>query len=60
MDAWLEENVPRDMIADNNEWLMGEGRDGLLPCTTTRHPEILHFMNINKYRVKYGTPSKAP
>ncbi|XP_037539186.1 SIN3 transcription regulator family member Aa [Nematolebias whitei] len=60
VDAWLEENVPRDMIADTNEWLMGEGWDGLLPCTTTRHPELLHFMNVNKYRVKYGTPSKAP
>uniref|UniRef100_A0A4W6CNM8 Paired amphipathic helix protein Sin3a n=1 Tax=Lates calcarifer TaxID=8187 RepID=A0A4W6CNM8_LATCA len=51
--AWVE-------AAETNKWLMGEGRDGLLPCTTTRQPEVLHFMNINKYRVKYGTPSKAP
>uniref|UniRef100_A0A3B5N212 SIN3 transcription regulator family member A n=1 Tax=Xiphophorus couchianus TaxID=32473 RepID=A0A3B5N212_9TELE len=60
VDAWAKEHVTRDMSADTTKWLMGEGRDGLLPCSTTRHPEVLHFMNINKYRVKYGTPSKAP
>uniref|UniRef100_A0A8C4IKX1 Paired amphipathic helix protein Sin3a n=1 Tax=Dicentrarchus labrax TaxID=13489 RepID=A0A8C4IKX1_DICLA len=60
VDAWVKEHVTRDMNAETNKWLMGEGRDGLLPCTTTRQPEILHFMNINKYRVKYGTPSVAP
>ncbi|XP_047452425.1 SIN3 transcription regulator family member Aa isoform X2 [Mugil cephalus] len=59
VDAWVKEHVTRDMNAETNKWLMGEGRDGLLPCTTARHPEILHFMNINKYRVKYSTPSKA-
>uniref|UniRef100_A0A8C7XZ40 Paired amphipathic helix protein Sin3a n=1 Tax=Oryzias sinensis TaxID=183150 RepID=A0A8C7XZ40_9TELE len=60
VDAWVKVHVTRDMNADTNKWLMGEGRDGLLPCTTSRHPEVLHFMNINKYRVKYGTPLKAP
>ncbi|XP_078805387.1 SIN3 transcription regulator family member Aa isoform X2 [Oryzias latipes] len=60
VDAWAKVHVTRDMNADTNKWLMGEGRDGLLPCTTSRHPEVLHFMNINKYRVKYGTPLKAP
>ncbi|XP_069551467.1 SIN3 transcription regulator family member Aa isoform X2 [Brachyistius frenatus] len=60
VDSWVKEHVTRDMNADTNKWLMGEGRDGLLPCTTSRHPEVLHFRNINKYRVKYSTPSKAP
>uniref|UniRef100_A0A7N6AQ16 Paired amphipathic helix protein Sin3a n=1 Tax=Anabas testudineus TaxID=64144 RepID=A0A7N6AQ16_ANATE len=60
VEAWVKEHVTREMSAETNKWLMGEGRDGLLPCTTTRQPEILHFMNINKYRVKYGTASKAP
>uniref|UniRef100_A0A671VCV6 Paired amphipathic helix protein Sin3a n=1 Tax=Sparus aurata TaxID=8175 RepID=A0A671VCV6_SPAAU len=60
VDEWVKEHVTRDMNAETNKWLMGEGRDGLLPCTTSRQPEILHFMNINKYRVKYGSPSKAP
>uniref|UniRef100_A0A3Q3A3J1 Paired amphipathic helix protein Sin3a n=1 Tax=Kryptolebias marmoratus TaxID=37003 RepID=A0A3Q3A3J1_KRYMA len=60
VEAWLKENVPRDMSAETNRWLMGEGRDGLLPCTTSRHPELLHFVNINKYRVKYVPPGKAP
>lgn len=60
VDAWVKEHVTRDMNGETNKWLMGEGRDGLLPCTTSRQPEVLHFMNINKYRVKYGSPSKAP
>uniref|UniRef100_A0A672HQV8 Paired amphipathic helix protein Sin3a n=1 Tax=Salarias fasciatus TaxID=181472 RepID=A0A672HQV8_SALFA len=60
VESWVKEHVNHDMSAETNKWLMGEGRDGLLPCTTSRHPEVLHFMNINKYRVKYGTPSKAP
>lgn len=60
VDAWAQEHVTRDMNAETNKWLMGEGRDGLLPCTTSRQPEVLHFMNINKYRVKYSSPSKAP
>uniref|UniRef100_A0A7N8Y1X9 Paired amphipathic helix protein Sin3a n=1 Tax=Mastacembelus armatus TaxID=205130 RepID=A0A7N8Y1X9_9TELE len=60
VEAWVKEHVTRDMSAETNKWLMGEGRDGLLPCTTTRQPEVLHFMNINKYRVKYGTPNKTP
>ncbi|KAF7214673.1 paired amphipathic helix protein Sin3a isoform X1 [Nothobranchius furzeri] len=60
LETWIKENVTRDMSADTNKWLMGEGRDGLLPCCTTRHPELLHFMNINKYRVKYSPSSKTP
>uniref|UniRef100_A0A6Q2WW69 Paired amphipathic helix protein Sin3a n=1 Tax=Esox lucius TaxID=8010 RepID=A0A6Q2WW69_ESOLU len=59
VDNWVKEHVTRDMAAETSKWLMGEGRDGLLPCTTTREPEILHFMNINKYRVKYGPPFKT-
>ncbi|KAM9375855.1 LOW QUALITY PROTEIN: SIN3 transcription regulator family member Aa [Pholidichthys leucotaenia] len=60
VEAWVNEHVTNDMNAETNKWLMGEGREGLLPCSTTCHPEVLHFMNINKYRVKYSTPSKAP
>ncbi|XP_033823560.1 SIN3 transcription regulator family member Aa isoform X1 [Periophthalmus magnuspinnatus] len=61
VDSWAKEHVSRDMNAETNKWLMGEGRDGLLPCTTNRQPEILHFRNINKYRVKYhNSPSKTP
>ncbi|XP_028306096.1 SIN3 transcription regulator family member Aa [Gouania willdenowi] len=55
VDAWAQDHVTRDMNADTNKWLMGEGGEGLLPCSTTRHPEVLHFMNINKYRVKYSS-----
>uniref|UniRef100_A0A665UP83 Paired amphipathic helix protein Sin3a n=1 Tax=Echeneis naucrates TaxID=173247 RepID=A0A665UP83_ECHNA len=60
VEAWVKEHVTRDMSAETNKWLMGEGHDGLLPCATTCQPEVLHFMNINKYRVKYGPPGKAP
>uniref|UniRef100_A0A8D3BYL7 Paired amphipathic helix protein Sin3a n=1 Tax=Scophthalmus maximus TaxID=52904 RepID=A0A8D3BYL7_SCOMX len=60
VEVWAKEHVTRDMNADTNKWLMGEGREGFLPCTTTRQPEIVHYVNINKYRVKYGTAGKAP
>uniref|UniRef100_A0A8C9ZYE8 Paired amphipathic helix protein Sin3a n=1 Tax=Sander lucioperca TaxID=283035 RepID=A0A8C9ZYE8_SANLU len=60
VDVWAKEHVSHDMNAETNKWLMGDAREGLLPCTTSRNPEILHFVNINKYRVKYGPPSKAP
>uniref|UniRef100_A0A667XQ87 Paired amphipathic helix protein Sin3a n=1 Tax=Myripristis murdjan TaxID=586833 RepID=A0A667XQ87_9TELE len=60
VEAWVKEHVTRDMSSETTKWLMGEGRDGLLPCTTTRQPEVLHFMNINKYRVKYSPSGKAP
>ncbi|CAF98397.1 unnamed protein product, partial [Tetraodon nigroviridis] len=60
VDAWVAEHVTRDMNAETNKWLMGEGREGFIPCTTTRQPEVLHFVNINKYQVKYASPTKAP
>ncbi|MCJ8736202.1 hypothetical protein PDJAM_G00256140 [Pangasius djambal] len=60
LDGWLKEHVSRDMAADTAKWLMGEGREGLLPCTTTCDPETLHFRNINKYRVKYSSSYKTP
>ncbi|KAF3855147.1 hypothetical protein F7725_023202 [Dissostichus mawsoni] len=50
VDVWAKEHVTRDMGAETNKWLMGEAREGLLPCTTSRQPEILHYVNINKYR----------
>lgn len=52
--AWAEEHVGADLAADTDKWLLGEGRDGLLPCSTARQPEVLHFRNVSKYRVKYG------
>lgn len=60
VDAWVTEHVTRDMNAETNKWLMGEGREGFIPCTTTRQPEVLHFVNINKYQVKYASPTKTP
>ncbi|XP_030632333.1 SIN3 transcription regulator family member Aa [Chanos chanos] len=60
VDSWVKENVTREMAADTTKWLMGEGREGLVPCVTACEPEVLHFMNINKYRVKYGSSFKAP
>ncbi|XP_054633059.1 SIN3 transcription regulator family member Aa [Dunckerocampus dactyliophorus] len=59
VEAWAQEHVTSDMRADTDKWLMGEGRDGLLPCTTSRQPEVLHFRDIHKYRVKYGASGKA-
>ncbi|XP_071390370.1 paired amphipathic helix protein Sin3a-like [Centroberyx affinis] len=55
LDSWAKEHVSSDMAADNRKWLMGEGREGLVSCTTTLNPEVLHYLNINKYRVKYRT-----
>ncbi|XP_060770363.1 SIN3 transcription regulator family member Aa isoform X1 [Neoarius graeffei] len=60
LDGWLKEHVGRDMATDTAKWLMGEGREGLIPCTTTCNPETLHFRNINKYRVKYSSSYKTP
>ncbi|XP_051545084.1 SIN3 transcription regulator family member Aa [Myxocyprinus asiaticus] len=56
---WVKEHVTRDMAAETSRWLMGEGREGLLPCSTTCDPETLHFQRINKYRVKYGSAYKS-
>uniref|UniRef100_A0A8C2CAQ2 Paired amphipathic helix protein Sin3a n=1 Tax=Cyprinus carpio TaxID=7962 RepID=A0A8C2CAQ2_CYPCA len=47
---WVKEHVTRDMAAETSRWLMGEGREGLVPCSTTCDPETLHFQRINKYR----------
>uniref|UniRef100_A0A8C2WCJ1 Paired amphipathic helix protein Sin3a n=1 Tax=Cyclopterus lumpus TaxID=8103 RepID=A0A8C2WCJ1_CYCLU len=55
LDVWAGEHVTADMSADSREWLMGERREGLLPCSTTRSPEVLHYIGVNKYRVKYRT-----
>uniref|UniRef100_A0A8C2BJ30 Paired amphipathic helix protein Sin3a n=1 Tax=Cyprinus carpio TaxID=7962 RepID=A0A8C2BJ30_CYPCA len=56
---WVKEHVTRDMAAETSRWLMGEGREGLVPCSTTCDPETLHFQRINKYRVQYGSPHKS-
>ncbi|XP_056595633.1 LOW QUALITY PROTEIN: SIN3 transcription regulator family member Aa [Triplophysa dalaica] len=56
---WAKEHVTRDMAAETSKWLMGEGHEGLVPCSTTCDPEILHFQRINKYRVKYGSSHKS-
>ena len=60
VDAWAKVNVTPDMATETGAWLMGEDREEFLPCVTTRNPEVLHFMNVNKYRVKYHPPSPAP
>ncbi|XP_065147521.1 SIN3 transcription regulator family member Aa [Paramisgurnus dabryanus] len=56
---WAKEHVTRDMAAETSKWLMGEGRDGLVPCSTTCEPETVHYQRINKYRVKYGSSQKT-
>uniref|UniRef100_A0A8C1D007 Paired amphipathic helix protein Sin3a n=1 Tax=Cyprinus carpio carpio TaxID=630221 RepID=A0A8C1D007_CYPCA len=55
LDRWRKEHVTSDMAAATYKWLMGEGREGLLPCRTVCEPKILHFQNINKYKVTYST-----
>nr|XP_040052546.1 paired amphipathic helix protein Sin3a-like [Gasterosteus aculeatus aculeatus] len=55
LDGWAEQHVSADMAADNRKWLMGERREALLPCATTRCPEVLHYIPVNKYRVTYRT-----
>ncbi|XP_029963033.1 paired amphipathic helix protein Sin3a-like isoform X1 [Salarias fasciatus] len=55
LDSWASEHVTGEMAADSQRWLMGDGQEGLLSCTTTRCPEVLHYLNVNKYRVKYRT-----
>ncbi|XP_026123713.1 paired amphipathic helix protein Sin3a isoform X1 [Carassius auratus] len=55
LDRWRKEHVTSDMAAAAYTWLMGEGLEGLLPCRTVCEPKILHFQNINKYKVTYST-----
>uniref|UniRef100_A0A8P4GHT2 SIN3 transcription regulator family member Ab n=1 Tax=Dicentrarchus labrax TaxID=13489 RepID=A0A8P4GHT2_DICLA len=55
LDTWAKEHVTSDMAVISRKWLMGDAREGLLSCTTTCCPEVLHYLNINKYRVKYRT-----
>ncbi|KAJ3593367.1 hypothetical protein NHX12_005702 [Muraenolepis orangiensis] len=54
VDSWAREHVTGEMAAENRCWLMGERREGLLPCTTTRNPQVLHYVGVNKYRVTYA------
>ncbi|XP_059916267.1 SIN3 transcription regulator family member Aa isoform X1 [Gadus macrocephalus] len=60
VDAWAKVNVTPAMATETGAWLMGEDREEFLPCVTSRNPEVLHFMNVNKYRVKYPAPGPAP
>ncbi|XP_075875302.1 paired amphipathic helix protein Sin3a-like isoform X2 [Nelusetta ayraudi] len=55
LDTWASQHVTSDMAAGTRGWLMGEEQEGLLPCTTSCVPEVLHYLPINKYRVKYRT-----
>ncbi|XP_065808775.1 paired amphipathic helix protein Sin3a-like isoform X1 [Labrus bergylta] len=55
LDSWAKEHVTSDMAAANRRWFMGEDQETLLPCTTTCNPAVLHYLNVNKYRVKYRT-----
>ncbi|XP_069480652.1 paired amphipathic helix protein Sin3a isoform X1 [Ambystoma mexicanum] len=59
LDRWSKEHVTRDMAAETSKWLMGEGLEGLVPCATSCAAGILHFVNINKYRVKYSSTLKT-
>ncbi|XP_062849740.1 SIN3 transcription regulator family member Aa isoform X2 [Trichomycterus rosablanca] len=60
LDGWQKEHVKEHMATDTTKWLMGDRREGLLPCTTAKEPEILHFRTVNKYRVKYSNSFKTP
>uniref|UniRef100_H3C6M1 Paired amphipathic helix protein Sin3a n=1 Tax=Tetraodon nigroviridis TaxID=99883 RepID=H3C6M1_TETNG len=53
LDTWAEQHVTPSMAADTHKWLMGDEQEGLLSCTTTCEPEVLHYLSVNKYRVKY-------
>ncbi|XP_053277109.1 paired amphipathic helix protein Sin3a isoform X2 [Pleuronectes platessa] len=55
VDTWAKEHVTSDMASSSQKWLMGEEQEDLMSCTTTRCPEVLHYLNVNKYRVKYRT-----
>ncbi|XP_016354680.1 paired amphipathic helix protein Sin3a-like [Sinocyclocheilus anshuiensis] len=55
LDRWRKDHVTSDMAATTYEWLMGEAQEGLLPCRTVCEPKIIHFQNINKYKVTYST-----
>lgn len=55
LDTWAQKHVTSEMAASTHEWLMGDAKEGLLSCTTTCSPEILHYLKINKYRVQYRT-----
>uniref|UniRef100_A0A8C5BI67 SIN3 transcription regulator family member Ab n=1 Tax=Gadus morhua TaxID=8049 RepID=A0A8C5BI67_GADMO len=54
LDCWARDHVNGEMAAENCNWLMGERSEGLLPCSTTCTPEVLHYVAVNKYRVKYA------
>ena len=54
LDCWARDHVNGEMAAENCSWLMGERSEGLLPCSTTCTPEVLHYVAVNKYRVKYA------
>lgn len=47
------------MVAEISKWFMGEGLEGLVFCIIICDIEILYFVSINKYRVKYGIVFKV-
>ncbi|XP_053721872.1 paired amphipathic helix protein Sin3a-like [Synchiropus splendidus] len=53
LDSWAKEHVTSDMAAGSRRWLMGEGQEDMAACSTTCCPEVLHYLTVNKYRVKY-------
>ncbi|XP_043998562.1 paired amphipathic helix protein Sin3a-like isoform X1 [Gambusia affinis] len=55
LDSWAQKHVTPEMATSTHKWLMGDAEEGLLSCTTTCSPEVLHYLNINKYRVQYRT-----
>uniref|UniRef100_A0A672MPR1 Paired amphipathic helix protein Sin3a n=1 Tax=Sinocyclocheilus grahami TaxID=75366 RepID=A0A672MPR1_SINGR len=58
LDRWQKDHVTSDMAATTYEWLMGEAQEGLLPCRTVCEPKIIHFQNINKYKVTYSNKTQ--
>ncbi|XP_024909477.1 paired amphipathic helix protein Sin3a-like isoform X2 [Cynoglossus semilaevis] len=55
LDTWAKEHVTSDMATNCHKWLIGDKQESLKACTTTCNQEVLHYLNVNKYRVKYRT-----
>lgn len=48
-----------EMVVEISKWFMGEGLEGLVFCIIICDIEILYFVSINKYCVKYGIVFKV-
>lgn len=56
---WQKDNVTPEMVAQSEEWLMGQGED-IKPCKTHRDPKKnpgkAPYYEYNKYWVEYPEP----